>query len=125
MKPNTLITLAALTLFLAVAAGAFGAHGLKAMLPAEMLAVWQTAVHYQMVHGLALLFIALWLPQTRSRLPQFAAQAMLVGMLVFSGSLYALALSGVRLLGAITPLGGLALLLGWVLLAAAGWRERT
>ncbi len=125
MKPNTLITLAALTLFLAVAAGAFGAHGLKAMLPAEMLAVWQTAVHYQMVHGLALLFIALWLPQTRSRLPQFAAQAMLVGMLVFSGSLYALALSGVRLLGAITPLGGLALLLGWALLAAAGWRERT
>jgi uncharacterized membrane protein YgdD (TMEM256/DUF423 family) len=125
MKPNTLITLAATTLFLAVAAGAFGAHGLKAILSAEMLAIWQTAVHYQMVHGLALLFIALWLPQAHSRLPHYAAWAMLAGMLLFSGSLYALALSGIRLLGAITPLGGLALLLGWALLAWAGWRERT
>lgn len=125
MKPNTLITIAALTLLLAVAAGAFGAHGLKAVLSADRLAVWHSAVHYQMVHGLALLFIALWLPQTGSHLPIFAARAMLVGIILFSGSLYALALSGVRPIGAITPVGGLALLLGWALLAWAGWRERT
>jgi uncharacterized membrane protein YgdD (TMEM256/DUF423 family) len=108
--------------FIAVGAGAFGAHALRARLTPDLLAVWETAARYQMYHALALLGVAL----AASRWPQggwgapgglFAA-----GIVIFSGSLYVLALSGVRWLGAITPLGGLAFLAGWALLALAGAR---
>jgi uncharacterized membrane protein YgdD (TMEM256/DUF423 family) len=101
---------------LSVAAGAFGAHALKARLSAEMLAVWETGARYMMYHGLALLFVA-WLAQAQ---PQSNAAAagwcFVAGIALFSGSLFALALSGVRVLGAITPLGGLAFLAGWAAL---------
>jgi uncharacterized membrane protein YgdD (TMEM256/DUF423 family) len=102
----------------AVALGAFGAHALKARLSPEMLAVYDTGVRYQMFHALALLAVA-W---TGTRWPNSAAITVsgwlfIAGTLLFSGSLYALSLSGVRGLGAVTPIGGLAWLLGWAALA--------
>ncbi|UXY13965.1 DUF423 domain-containing protein [Chitiniphilus purpureus] len=113
------VAAAAFNLLVAVAAGAFGAHGLKAVLTPAVLAIWQTAVTYQMVHGLGLLAVALLMPHWPGRTLGWVAAAMLVGMLLFCGSLYLLALSGIRVLGAITPLGGVAFLLAWALL---GWR---
>ncbi|MBC3870973.1 DUF423 domain-containing protein [Undibacterium oligocarboniphilum] len=124
MKAASLIATSALNMLVAVAAGAFGAHTLKTVLDADMLTVWQTAVHYQMVHGLALLALGILMQQWNDALLRKSAYAMLSGIVVFSGSLYALALTGVRLLGAITPLGGLAFLLGWALLAWCAYRQR-
>ncbi len=131
MKASRWLVLGASNMFLAVATGAFGAHALKATLSADMLAIWHTAVQYQMIHALGLLAIGLLgLLQTRlanrepNPLLNIAASAMLAGIVLFCGSLYALALSGIRLLGAITPFGGLAFLLAWALLAAAAWKMR-
>jgi len=108
-----------------VALGAFGAHALKARLSADMLAVWQTAVQYHFWHALALIaigiLIALALPG--SALLRWAGWLMVAGILLFSGSLYALALSGVRSLGAVTPFGGVAWIAAWVLLAVAVWKS--
>jgi len=105
---------AAVNGFLAVAAGAFGAHALKARLPAEMLAVFETSARYQMFHALALFGVALL--AISGRPADAAGWSFLVGIVLFCGSLYALALSGIRPLGAITPFGGLAFLCGWFLL---------
>ncbi len=105
-----------------VAAGAFGAHALRARLPVDLLAVFETGARYQMYHALALLVVAM----AASRWPAggWSAPGWLftAGIVIFSGTLYVLALSGVRWLGAITPLGGVALLAGWALLALAGAR---
>lgn len=101
---------------LGVACGAFGAHALKARLTPEMLAVWKTAVEYQFTHALALLLVGLLALQKPSATLHSAALCFAAGVLVFSGSLYALALTGTRWLGAITPLGGLLFLIGWALL---------
>lgn len=110
--------------FTGVAAGAFGAHALKSRLDPEALAVFDTAARYHLLHALALLGAA-WVAQ---QWPGRAARASSVlfgaGILVFSGSLYALSLSGVRGLGAITPVGGLLLLAGWLALALAPLRTR-
>ena len=112
-------TIAALSAFLAVAAGAFGAHALKALLEPDLLTVFETAARYQMYHALAL-FIAAWLTlQEPCIWAVRAGWCFIVGTALFSGSLYALALSGVRALGAITPLGGVAFLAGWICLALA------
>jgi uncharacterized membrane protein YgdD (TMEM256/DUF423 family) len=100
---------------LGVALGAFGAHGLKAMLDPERLGWWQTGVQYQMWHGLALVALAA-APVERVKLP---ALLLGLGAIVFSFSLYAMALTDCRWLGAVTPLGGLAMIAGWALLA---WR---
>jgi uncharacterized membrane protein YgdD (TMEM256/DUF423 family) len=118
---NMLLALGALLGGLGVAAGAFGAHALKAVLPAEMQAVFETAVRYQMYHALALLIIggARWGPPDGQSLVQTAGWCFVAGVLLFSGSLYVLALSGIRWLGAVTPLGGAAFLIGWGLLAWA------
>jgi len=105
---------------LAVILGAFGAHGLKARLGAELLTTWQTAVEYHFYHGLGLILVgilALHLPG--SPWLRWSGGAMLAGILLFSGSLYLLALTGIRWLGAITPLGGLAFILAWLLLLVA------
>ena len=111
-------TLGSVSAFLAVAAGAMGAHTLRGRLSPEMLAVFETAARYHMYHALALLGVA-WALTRWPGLPVSAAGWLFVaGTLIFSGSLYALSLSGVRWLGAITPLGGLAFLAGWLCL---GW----
>jgi uncharacterized membrane protein YgdD (TMEM256/DUF423 family) len=116
-------TLGALFGATAVAAGAFGAHALKARLAPDLLAVFDTAARYQMVHALALLAAA-W---AVSRWPGWRARAagwcFIAGTLVFSGSLYALTLTGMRALGAITPVGGVLMIVGWLLLALAAWRR--
>ena len=113
----------ALSAFVGVAAGAFGAHGLKSRLSEEMLATFEVGVRYQMYHAFAL-FAAAW---ACSRWPGALTTAsgwlFLAGTLVFSGSLYVLSLTGLRWLGAITPLGGLAFLAGWLCLAAACWKS--
>ncbi|MFZ6776896.1 DUF423 domain-containing protein [Undibacterium sp. Ji83W] len=123
MQARSFIATAAILMFTGVAAGAFGAHGLKQMLSADMLAVWQTAVTYQMVHGLGMLALGIMLQQQDNALLRKAAWAMLAGVIIFSGSLYALALTGVRILGAITPIGGVAFLAGWAMLAWAAIRR--
>lgn len=122
MNDRHLILAGSLNMFLAVAAGAFGAHGLKKILSPDLLAIWQTAVQYHMLHAIALLLIALLMPRLGAATLSIAGMLMLAGIALFSGSLYALALSGVRILGAITPLGGVAFLTGWLLLAWATYK---
>ena len=108
---------------LAVAAGAFGAHWLRNQLAPGDLAIYETAARYQMYHSLALLLAGV-IPARRSpRLLRAGCRLFLAGIVFFSGSLYALALSGQRWLGAITPLGGAAFLAGWACLALAAFRE--
>ncbi|WP_279244015.1 DUF423 domain-containing protein [Candidatus Litorirhabdus singularis] len=117
------IMLAASSGLLAVAFGAFGAHALKGRLDNYALGVYQTAVDYHITHSLALLAVGLmclWYPQ--ASLLRLSGIAFAVGILIFSGTLYVLALSGLKWLGAVTPLGGLALMLGWGALAVAAWR---
>ena len=114
--------LGAVSGFLGVALGAFGAHALKARLDADMLATFEVGVRYQMYHALALLAVG-W---ACTRWPGAALTAsgwlFVAGTVIFSGSLYVLSLSGARWLGAITPLGGLALLGGWLCLAWAAYK---
>ena len=117
------IVLGAANAFLSVAAGAFGAHGLKARLAPDLLAIFETGARYHMYHALGLIAIGLVAQARPSPLLSGAGWAMLAGILLFSGSLYALALTGVRALGAITPIGGLGFLAGWALLAVAVWRS--
>jgi uncharacterized membrane protein YgdD (TMEM256/DUF423 family) len=123
MSSRLALTLAALLLFAAVGLGAFGAHALKARLAPEMLATWQTAVQYHAWHALALLAIGLY-TMHRPGAPAIGVAAWLfvAGIALFSGSLYALALTGVRGLGAVTPFGGIAFLAGWLAFAWAAWR---
>ena len=110
-------------MFVAVACGAFGAHALRGRLDPDMTAVWQTAVQYHAWHALALLAVGILLQQEPARVG-LAASAWLfaAGILLFSGSLYAMALTGMRSLGAITPLGGVSFLAGWAVLAWSAWR---
>jgi uncharacterized membrane protein YgdD (TMEM256/DUF423 family) len=103
----------------AVAAGAFGAHALSARLTPDRLATWETAARYHMYHALALVLIGLLGGRWPSALLGWAGWLFVAGVLVFSGTVYALALGAPRWLGAITPLGGLALITGWLLVAAA------
>lgn len=107
---------------LTVGLGAFGAHALKARLDAEHLAWWETAVQYQAYHALALVAFGLF----RERRPGggFAGACFLAGLVVFSGTLYAMALGGPRWFGAVTPIGGAALIVGWVAFAFAALRSR-
>ena len=117
------ISLAALSGLLAVGLGAFGAHALRSRLDEHALSVYQTAVQYHFYHSLSLLgvgLLCLWQPQ--SRLLWFSGSAFALGILVFSGSLYVLSLTGVRWLGAVAPIGGLAFMAGWLLLLLAAWR---
>jgi len=115
------LVLGALSGFSSVAAGAFGAHALRQRLDEKLLAVFETGARYQMFHALALLVIGALAARGESRALAVAGWAMVAGTVLFSGSLYALALSGVRGLGAITPLGGVAFLVGWLALAWAVW----
>lgn len=114
------LALGSIGMLLAVALGAFGAHALKKTLAPELMAVYETAVNYHFYHALGLLavgLLALHLPESGTL--RWAGFLMVVGLLLFSGSLYALSLSGLRWLGAITPVGGVAFLAAWLLLAVA------
>ena len=110
-------TLGAVSGLISVAAGAFGAHALRARLGPESLTIFETAARYQMYHALALLAAAWAASRWPGALPQWGGWLFVAGTVLFSGSLYALAVTGARWLGAITPLGGLAFLAGWVCLA--------
>ena len=117
MSAKLMVMLAGLFGFLGVGFGAFGAHALKARLTPELLAIYRTAVEYQFWHALALLAAGLLAMSRPGPLLAMSGWSFTLGILLFSGSLYALALSGVRVLGAITPIGGLLFLVGWVLLS--------
>ena len=116
---NPWLFIAALNGFMAVAAGAFGAHGLQGRLDAHALATFETGARYQMYHALAMGLAAL---ATRSGAAQRACALFLGGVILFSGSLYLLALTGLRVFGFVTPFGGLAFLAGWATLAWAAMR---
>jgi uncharacterized membrane protein YgdD (TMEM256/DUF423 family) len=106
--------IAAIFLALAVGLGAFGAHGLRDKLDAYSLSVWEKAVFYHFIHALGILIASL---MPRTSVSEWSCWTLAAGILIFSGSLYALALTGVRTLGAITPIGGLCFIAGWLLLA--------
>jgi uncharacterized membrane protein YgdD (TMEM256/DUF423 family) len=107
---------------IAVTAGAFGAHTLRDRISADLLAIFETGVRYQMYHALALLAVAWAITRWTNSLTVVAGWLFVAGTLIFSGSLYALSLTGARWLGAIAPLGGVAFIGGWLCLALAAWR---
>lgn len=115
--------IAALLGSLAVAAGAFGAHALREKLSTRAIEIFETGSRYQMYHALALLLVALLLSRAEAGQSTLVAAgvAFIVGVVIFSGSLYALSLTGIKWLGAITPFGGVAFILGWGCLAVAAW----
>ena len=116
---RTFLLAGALAGLIGVAFGAFGAHGLRGRLSAEMLAVFETGVRYQMYHALALMAIAALSDRLNGRLIAAAGWLFVTGIVIFSGSLYLLAVTGITVLGAITPIGGVALLAGWACLVLA------
>lgn len=111
------IRLGAIAMAGGVALGAFGAHGLRDRLTPDLLAIYETGVRYHLVHGLALFLVAWLVGEDQTRASRLAGVLFVIGILLFSGSLYLLALTGVRALGAITPIGGVAWLVAWTLLA--------
>lgn len=114
---NIWISIGCLSAFLAVAMGAFGAHGLRSKVSAEMLSVWGTAAQYQMYHALGLIAFGLFVSTrvtTSAPMCCLTAWAFSIGTVLFSGSLYALVLTDIKWLGAITPLGGLSFMIGWI-----------
>jgi uncharacterized membrane protein YgdD (TMEM256/DUF423 family) len=113
---RTFLLVGAVAALIGVGFGAFGAHGLRGRLSPEMLAVFETGVRYQMYHAFAILIVAIALSRFDGALVRSAGWLFTVGILLFSGSLYALALTGTTMLGAITPFGGIAFLAGWVCL---------
>jgi len=120
---KSIIMIAAILLSLAVAFGAFGAHALKTQLSTEMLQTWKTAVEYHFYHALGLLVIGVLTFYMPSSFLKWSAASLVVGILLFSGSLYAMAVSGVKWLGAITPFGGISFIAGWILLFFAAWKK--
>ena len=111
------IVIGSLSAFIGVAAGAFGAHGLKSRISTEMLSVFEVGVRYQMYHAFALIIAAWVQAKWPSSLVTIGGWFFVIGTIFFSGSLYLMSLTGVRWLGAITPLGGLAFLAGWICIA--------
>jgi len=123
MNDRSLVIAGALCLLVGVGAGAFGAHALKRMLSVDMLQIWQTAVLYQLIHGLGMLAIAALATRFGSPLLSWAGALMFAGVVLFSGTLYVLALSGTKWLGAVTPIGGVLFIVAWALVALAAWRH--
>jgi uncharacterized membrane protein YgdD (TMEM256/DUF423 family) len=118
-----LVRLGGWAMVVGVVLGAFGAHGLRTRLPPDLLAIYETGVRYHLVHGLGL-FVTAWLAgEDRTRAPRLAGLLMAIGILLFSGSLYLLALTGIRTFGAITPIGGLAWVAAWGIIATANLRR--
>lgn len=125
MTTRWLLVLGAGFAMLAVVTGAFAAHGLKQVLDAYQLGLFETAARYQMYHAIALLIVGVisTIPQLPLRWLKLAALGFILGIALFSGSLYLLALTGIKWLGAITPLGGVAFILGWVALIVAALKH--
>jgi uncharacterized membrane protein YgdD (TMEM256/DUF423 family) len=119
---RTFLMLSAFFGFTGVALGAFAAHGLKNRLTPEYLAIFHTGVLYQLIHTLAIFGVAILATQIQGRLVSYAGIAFVLGILLFSGSLYLLTLTGVSKLGIITPIGGLCFLIGWFILGWLAWR---
>ncbi|MDM5210099.1 DUF423 domain-containing protein [Peribacillus sp. NJ4] len=116
------IILGALNGFIAVALGAFGAHGLEGKIPDKYLETWQTAVQYQMFHAVGLLVLGLLAGKISSPLINWSGCLMLIGIILFSGSLFVLSVTQIKVLGAITPLGGVSFLVAWVLMIIAAYK---
>lgn len=116
---NGWLIIAAVNGFIAVGAGAFGAHGLRGQIDPQSMSVFETAALYHMFHALAIGIAAIALRETQTNWP---AWLFLAGIVLFSGSLYLFALSGVRGVAAVTPIGGIAFLAGWTALAFAAWK---
>ena len=116
------IILGALNGFIAVALGAFGAHGLEGKIPDKYLETWQTAVQYQMFHAVGLLVIGLLAGKISSPLINWSGWLMLIGIILFSGSLFVLSVTQIKVLGAITPLGGVSFLVAWILMIIAAYK---
>ena len=117
MSPRGCVLIAAIALAAAVALGAFGAHALKARLAADSFTVYQTAVQYHFWHSLGLLGVGILMTQWAAPALSWAAWLLIAGLLLFSGSLYALALTGTRWLGMLTPLGGASFIAAWLVVA--------
>ncbi|WP_339740686.1 DUF423 domain-containing protein [uncultured Sunxiuqinia sp.] len=122
MSKTILLTASAL-LALAVIIGAFGAHGLKAKLSDDLMQVYKTGVEYHFYHALGLLLIGALSIHMPSPLISWSAICLTAGIVIFSGSLYVLSITGIKWLGAITPLGGLSFIAGWILLFVAVWKK--
>ena len=120
---KTILLIGSALLVLAVIIGAFGAHALKTKLTDDFMQVYKTGVEYHFYHALGLLLIGILAFQIPSTLINWSAICLTVGIVLFSGSLYLLAVTGIKWLGAITPLGGLSFIAGWVLLFLAVWRK--
>ena len=123
MDARKTLAIAGLLIALATALGAFGAHALKAHLPQDRLQVYETAVRYHFLHALGLLAIGVLLRSLDGGLLRWAAALVLAGIVLFSGSLYLLTFGAPRLVGIVTPVGGLALIAGWILFAATVLRQ--
>jgi uncharacterized membrane protein YgdD (TMEM256/DUF423 family) len=123
MDARKTLAVAGALIALATVLGAFGAHALKAHLSPDKLAVYETAVRYHFIHALGLLAIGVLLRSVDGELLRWSATLVLVGIFLFSGSLYLLTFGAPRLVGIITPVGGLALIAGWVLFAVTMWRQ--
>lgn len=117
------LIIACLLMATAVSLGAFGAHGLKKIISIEMLAVYQTGVQYQFYHALGLLGVAFIAHVNSTKLVNMAGNLMFTGVMIFSGSLYLLVILNIKWLGAITPIGGVLMVISWVLLAWAVFRS--
>jgi uncharacterized membrane protein YgdD (TMEM256/DUF423 family) len=115
------LILGALSAFLGVAAGAFGAHGLKSRISAEMLSVFEVGVRYQMYHAFALITVAYLQAKWPSSIVTVGGWLFVIGTILFSGSLYFMSVGGVKWLGAITPIGGLSFLAGWICMMVAAF----
>ena len=122
---NFWLIIGAIGTALAVSAGAFGAHLLQPIFSESIFITYQKAVRYQMYHSIGLIFVALLSSQARTGALNIAGWSFLIGMITFSGSLYLLAFTGFSWLGAITPIGGVAFVIGWISLAFSGFREKS
>ncbi|GGB48179.1 DUF423 domain-containing protein [Shewanella inventionis] len=119
-----ILLIAAISGFLAVSLGAFAAHGLKSIAPPELVSIFKLGVDYQFYHTFALIALAFSGQWISSKLLSWAAYSFIAGMVLFSGSLYLYAFTGAKWIGPITPLGGLCLLMGWLLFAIAIWQSK-
>ncbi len=123
MMLKLFLMLGSINMFLAVGLGAFGAHGLQPKLSERMFEIYQTGVQYHMIHAIGILIIAFAADRLGNpAMLSWAGWSMFLGIIFFSGSLYILSISGVKVLGAITPIGGVLFMLGWILLAVAAFR---